>query len=413
MKDSSFKPQFTEKRDFQLNTRSPRSGKIKIGLLIAAFAIVVPMLIYTHNLVDELQRKEQEVASLYAKSLEYLANSPYSGTDYSFIFDELIRSIDFPIVETDRSDHEIKAFRNIDIDSTLTSEKRQKFFDKLIRTMDSKNKPIIVAYQDSIVLSHVHYGESYLVTRLRWLPYIEISIGALFIIIGYVGFSYIKRSEQSNIWVGMARETAHQLGTPLSSMMGWIEILRLTAEENPKLLETLDDMENDVQRLRKIADRFSKIGSKPDLKDENVDDVMTAVTAYFQKRIPQMGKRVELVYRPSNVRTMRINRELFEWVMENLVKNALDAIETGEGTITIHVHDSPRAVFIDVSDTGKGIDPSYRKDVFRPGFSTKKRGWGLGLSLSKRIIESYHKGKIFIKESKVGSGTTFRIRLPH
>jgi signal transduction histidine kinase len=401
------------RRGFQLNTRSPRSGKIKIGLLVAAFAIVIPMLIYTHNLVDKLQKREQEVASLYARSLEYLANSPYSGTDYSFIFDELIRSIDFPIVETDRTDHEIKAFRNIDLDSTLTPEKRQKFFEELIHEMDSKNKPIIVAYQDTIILSHVHYGESYLITRLRWLPYIEISIGALFIIIGYIGFSYIKRSEQSNIWVGMARETAHQLGTPLSSMMGWIEILRLHGEENPKLVETLNDMENDIQRLRKIADRFSKIGSKPDLKDENVNDVINAVITYFQKRIPQMGKRVDLVYTPSDVHTMRINRELFEWVLENLVKNALDAIETGEGTITIHVHSSPRGVFIDVSDTGKGIDPAYKKDIFRPGFSTKKRGWGLGLSLSRRIVESYHRGKIFVKESKVGSGTTFRIRLPH
>lgn len=400
------------RRDFQLNTRSPRSGKIKIGLLVSAFAIVIPMLFYTHDLVDKLQEKEQEVASLYARSLEYLANSPYSGTDYSFIFDELIRSIDFPIIETDRSDHEIKAFRNIDLDSTLTPEKRQKFFEKLIHEMDSKNKPIIVAYQDTIILSHVHYGESYLITRLRWLPYIEISIGALFIIIGYIGFSYIKRSEQSNIWVGMARETAHQLGTPLSSMMGWIEILRLHAEEDPKLMETLNDMENDIQRLRKIADRFSKIGSKPDLKDENVNDVINSVITYFQKRIPQMGKRVELVHTPSDINTVRINRELFEWVLENLVKNALDAIETGEGTITIHIHDSPRGVFIDVSDTGKGIEPAYKKDIFRPGFSTKKRGWGLGLSLSKRIVESYHKGKIFVKESKIGSGTTFRIRLP-
>ncbi|MDE3057759.1 MAG: HAMP domain-containing histidine kinase [Bacteroidota bacterium] len=370
------------------------------------------MLWYTHNLVDELQKKEREVASLYAKSLEYLANSPYSGTDYSFIFDELIRSIDFPVVETDRTDHEIKAFRNIDVDSTLSPDKRQKFFDELIREMDSKNKPIIVAYQDTIILSHVHYGESYLITRLRWLPYIEISIGALFIIIGYIGFSYIKRSEQSNIWVGMARETAHQLGTPLSSIMGWLEMLRLHSEQNPKLTDTLNEMENDIQRLRKIADRFSKIGSTPDLKEDNVDEMINAIIAYFHKRIPQMGKRVELVYQPSSVHMMRINRELFEWVLENLVKNALDAIENGEGKITIHVHDSPHAVFIDVSDTGKGIDAAYKKDIFRPGFSTKKRGWGLGLSLSKRIVESYHRGKIFVKESKVGSGTTFRIRLP-
>ncbi len=395
----------------KLNTHGPKSANIKTALLVAAFVIIIPILFYTHNLVDRLQKKEREVAALYAKSVEYLANSNYSGNDYSFIFDELIRAIDFPIIESDANDAEIKASRNIDLDTTMPKSQRDEYLRLLAHDMDKINHPIIVSYQDTIVLSRVHYGESQLITRLRWLPYIEIAIAALFIFVGYIGFSYIKRSEQSNIWVGMARETAHQLGTPLSSMMGWLEILKLQPAENPKLTETIGEMDNDLLRLNKIADRFSKIGSKPDLKEEELRGVVEGVIRYFQKRIPQMGKRVDIVIEPGDPVYARINRELFEWVLENLVKNGLDAMEDGKGKISFRLSIQGGAPVIDVTDTGKGIDAAYRTDIFRPGFSTKKRGWGLGLSLSKRIVETYHKGKLTVKESKIGVGTTFRIKL--
>jgi len=394
-----------------LSDRSPKSGNIKAALLIAAFVIIIPILIYTHNLVDRLQQKEREVAALYAKSVEYLANSPFSGAEYNFIFDELIRAIDFPIIESDAGNFEIKASRNIDVDTTLPKGERDAYVRSLIPEMDRINRPIVVSYQDTIILSRVHYGESPLVTRLRWLPYIEIVIASLFIFVGYIGFSYIKRSEQSNIWVGMARETAHQLGTPLSSMMGWTEILKLRPEADAKTAETIAEMENDLHRLNKIADRFSKIGSRPDLREEDLGEVVKSVISYFQKRIPQMGKRVDIVVEPSEPVEAKINRELFEWVLENLVKNGLDAMEDGKGKISFRISRAGNAPVIDVTDTGKGIDAAYRKDVFRPGFSTKKRGWGLGLSLSKRIVETYHKGKLSIKESKLGVGTTFRIKL--
>ena len=394
-----------------LSTRSPKSGNIKAALLVAAFVIIIPILVYTHNLVDRLQKKEREVAALYAKSVEYLANSPYSGGEYNFIFDELIRAIDFPIIESDANDVEIKASRNIEIDTTLPKSERDAYVRSLIADMDKMNRPIIVSYQDTVILSRVHYGESPLVTRLRWLPYIEIAIGALFIFVGYIGFSYIKRSEQSNIWVGMARETAHQLGTPLSSMMGWVEIMKLRPEQDVKVTETIAEMENDLLRLNKIADRFSKIGSKPDLREEELSEVVKGVIVYFQKRIPQMGKRVDIVVEPAEPVRAKINRELFEWVLENLVKNGLDAMEEGKGKISFRISRLNGAPVIDVTDTGKGIDAAYRKDIFRPGFSTKKRGWGLGLSLSKRIVETYHRGKLSVKESKLGVGTTFRIKL--
>lgn len=394
-----------------LNTRSPKSGKIKIALLAAAVCIIIPTLIYTHNLVSKLQKKEHDVAQLYAKSLEYIANSTDSGTDYTFIFTEIIGSIDFPVILTDPSDTLINTTKNIEIDSTLSEQKKNAFLREMIFQMDRVNKPIVVTYQDSIVLSKLHYGESPLIVRLRWLPYIEIAIASLFILVGYIGFSYIKRSEQSNIWVGMARETAHQLGTPLTSIMGWIELLKLYGAKSAKILETISEFEQDVQRLHKVADRFSKIGSKPDLREENIVAVIQRVIRYFERRIPQMGKKVDIHIESNEIVNVKTNSELFEWVLENLVKNALDAMEDGKGIISFFILQEGHFTIIDVKDTGKGIDPQYQKDVFRPGFSTKKRGWGLGLSLCKRIIEEYHKGKLFIKESKVGVGTTFRIIL--
>jgi signal transduction histidine kinase len=391
-------------------------GKLKILLLVFAFAIITGTLWYTHRIVQELNLKEKENADLYAKSLEYVANGKTTDAgDYSFVFTEINRRIDFPIIMTDKYNVVNYPFqlsiKNIDLDSTLSHAQQEQVLNHLVADMDRAQKPIVVAYQDTIVLAYVHFGESTIVTNLRRLPYIELALAALFVLIGYISFSYVKRNEQSNIWVGMARETAHQLGTPISSMLGWTELLKDQSADDPKKLETLNDMENDLHRLQKIADRFSKIGSKPDLREENLIDVISKVIEYYQRRIPQTGKKVQLVIESSAPFFARINRELFEWVIENLTKNALDAIESGVGTISYSLSQQGKHVFIDVSDTGKGIDSKHRNEVFRPGFSTKKRGWGLGLSLSKRIVESYHHGKLFLKDSKPGFKTTFRIKL--
>ncbi len=393
----------------------PASGKLKIFLLVLAFVIIGGTLWYTHDIVQHLEQREKEIAGLYAKSLQYIANARAGEGDYNFVFSEIINTIDFPIVMTDPRNEPIEPFhsyiKNVDLDSTLSIETQRTRLRTMVQEMDLAHPPIKVAYQDSIILSYVHYGESTLVTNLRWLPYIELAVAGLFVLIAYISFSYIKRSEQSNIWVGMARETAHQLGTPISSMLGWVELLKDQNEDDPAALETLADMENDLHRLQKIADRFSKIGSKPDLHEESLQDVIARVVEYFGRRIPHTGKKVHLLVEPGPSVTARINRELFEWVLENLTKNALDAIESGEGKILYALSEHGGFVFVDVSDTGKGIDLKFRNDVFRPGFSTKKRGWGLGLSLSKRIIESYHRGKLFLKESKPGFKTTFRIKL--
>ncbi|MEE9225096.1 MAG: HAMP domain-containing sensor histidine kinase [Bacteroidota bacterium] len=395
-----------------LYIRSPKSANIKIALLVIAILIVLGTLYYTQRIVDELVDRQREIADLYAKSLEYVASEKSQTGDLSFVFDEIIRAIDFPIIVSDPANNPIPGYhKNVPLDSAWSEQKTMDHLRMLIRQMDEKNPPIRIVIDDTLVIQHVHFGEAELITTLRWLPYIEIAIAAMFVLIGYVGFSYIKRSEQSNIWVGMAKETAHQLGTPLSSIMGWIEILRMHANGNPKLTETVTEMETDIRRLEKITSRFSKIGSKPELREENLNEVIEHVIQYFKKRIPRTGKDIELIMETKTSYTARINRELFEWVIENLLKNALDAMEDGTGRICFTLSQKGNAIYVDVTDTGKGIDFTHKKDVFRPGFSTKKRGWGLGLTLSKRIIESYHRGKLIVKESKPGKGTTFRIKL--
>jgi len=390
-------------------------AKVKIVLLALAFVIVGGTLWFTHNLVQALQQKDRQIADTYVKSLQYLANAPAGVGDFSFIEGEIITIIDFPMIATDVHNEPLRPYKlnskNIELDTLLPLQDQDAYLKNLLVQMDKIHTPIKVTYQDTIVLNYLHYGESPLIARLRLLPYVEISLVALFILIGYLSFSYAKRSEQSSIWVGMARETAHQLGTPISSMLGWVELLKEQSSESPNAAETLRDMENDLHRLQKIAARFSKIGSKPDLHSEDLIDVVAKVTEYFKRRIPQTGKRIQLQIEHNGQATARINRELFEWVIENLTKNGLDAIETGEGKITYTISDHGKHIFVDVTDTGKGIDPKNKKDVFRPGFSTKQRGWGLGLSLARRIVESYHRGKLLLKDSRPGTGTTFRIKL--
>ncbi|MBM4165339.1 MAG: HAMP domain-containing histidine kinase [Ignavibacteria bacterium] len=414
--------------------RGLRSTNIKFFLLAVAFILVLGILYYSQYIVTNLQtivhqllRDEQKVANLYAKTIEHVANSE-TPTDFEFLFDKIISAIDFPLIETDASGNVIKSYRNVVLDSALSDSAQTFFLRQLVKKMDEQNPPIKIVYQETLVVSEIHYSESHtiisirkMIVQLQQLPYVEISLGAMFVLLAYFGFSYLKRNEQSSIWVGMSKETAHQLGTPLSSMMGWLEIiksqLQRDTDEREKALETISEMENDIQRLNKVAERFSKIGSKPNLKEENILEIIQTIVEYFQKRINTStrfgaGKQVAFQLHHSGEALARVNRELLEWVFENLVKNAIDAIETKNGSITFSLEGNNKVLCIDVADTGKGIIAQHRKEVFRPGYSTKERGWGLGLTLSKRIIEMYHKGKLELVESKAGKGTTFRITLP-
>jgi nitrogen-specific signal transduction histidine kinase len=393
----------------------PGSVNIKIILLIVALLIAAGTLFYTQNLVNKLQKKEREIVELYAKGIEYIANSTNPNEDITFLFDNIIKPIDFPLILTD-ANNKINIYnrtdiRNIEIDTTLTDEELNHFINSKVIEMDETHSPIEVTYADSIILTKIHYGDSEHIKQLRYYPYVQILIAALFIILGYLGFSNIKRSEQSNIWVGMAKETAHQFGTPISSLMGWLEMLKINYKDPDKVLDVIEEISNDVEKLNKITYRFSKIGAKPELSKTNVIDELKKVTAYFERRLPQTGKSVDLVIDGDENACAQLNPELFEWVIENLIKNALDAIEEKKGSIKMFVKETRKEIEIEVTDSGKGIDLSRRKDVFRPGYSTKKRGWGLGLSLSKRIIDGYHGGKIFVKSSAPGEGTTFKILL--
>ncbi len=396
-----------------MRSGNPSSVNLKAGLLFFAVLIAAGTLVYTQSIVRQLIERERRAAHLYARSLQYLASDQTVSQDYSFIFDEVLSAVDFPMILTDSSNVPFapyqRSIRNVRLDTTMSPAAQRDYLRNLVKKMDSEYLPIKVSL-GSRVLSYVHYGESGLVTQLRYVPYVEFAIAGLFIFIGYIAFSYIKRNEQSNIWVGMARETAHQLGTPLSSLMGWIELIKSDVSKTHRT-EIISDIEQDLNRLNKVTMRFSKIGSLPELGSLHVSDTVENVFTYFSKRIPQTGKKVTLTLTGEKSLCAKYNPELFEWVLENLIKNSLDAMEDKEGKITINLSREEEFVVIDISDTGKGIDMKFRRDIFRPGYSTKKRGWGLGLSLAKRIIESYHDGQIFLKDSKIGKGSTFRIKL--
>lgn len=395
---------------------------IKFILLFVASIIAAGTLVYTNRVVKQLQEREKRIATLYAKGLEYIARSEESEKDYTFIFENIIQEIDFPLILTDAEDNfdpeNSSQIRNVEIDSNLSNEQKLKFISDLIKKMDETHSPILVTYADTIVLSKIHYGDSKLVEELKYYPYVQLSIAAAFILLAYIGFSYVKKNENSKIWVGLSKETAHQLGTPLSSLMGWIELLKINVNDPDKVNDLISEVENDLDRLKKVADRFSKIGSAPEMKQEDLVKIIERVITYFERRIPQSGKNIELSIEikgnDGNSKKhfiAKINPDLFEWVIENLTKNSIDAIEDKSGKIIYQLSENKKHIFLDVIDTGKGIDLKYRKEIFRPGFSTKKRGWGLGLSLAKRIIEEYHKGKIFVKSSSPDKGSVMRIVL--
>lgn len=402
------------------------SFNIKIALALTGLIIVGLILIYTQYIAGKIQQREKQIAGLYARSLEYLANAENESGEYTFIFEEIITQIDFPIIATDKDYTTITFFKNVDYDSTkaLTAKDSTKFFE-MAQEMALINEPIAVKYileQDTLVLSYVHYGQSALVTELKLLPYMEFFIAGIFLFLGYIGFSYIKKNEQSSIWVGLSRETAHQLGTPLSSLMGWNEMLKginpQSKDGAEQLREVRGEIEQDLEKLNKIAGRFSKIGSQPILKSENLKESVAKVVQYIEKRIPTLTnvegeqvKKVKINMEGEDDICANINNDLFEWVIENLLKNSLDAMDKPTGEINIKIYTAGHEAIIDLTDSGKGVDMKHKKDIFRPGYSTKKRGWGLGLSLSKRIIEDYHKGKFFLLDSVLGKGATFRIKL--
>ena len=394
------------------------AGRFKGFLFISAILIILALLWYTQKIVNGLRNEARQILLFYTK-LYARAASESSDSDLSFIFEHIIQGTDFPIILCDEN-FAPTTWKGIDIppDSANSPTARAQV-QKIMASMREEIDPIPLNYVDpqtgqSRVLNYLIYGDSKLIKQLQLLPYAEIVVAGMFILVGFWGFNSIRRNEQRLIWVGMAKETAHQLGTPISSLLGWIELLRSKTSNGDG---TLNEMQRDVERLTKVASRFSQIGSQTDLKEQDLAPILEDIIKYFRRRLPQMGKEVQLEFinaNPADIRPVAVNRDLFEWVLENLIKNSLDAIEKPKGEIILElkpITGDRHRIALDIRDNGRGIEPAVRKNIFKPGFSTKKRGWGLGLSLAKRIIEDYHHGKLFLKETRLSEGSTMRIVL--
>lgn len=371
----------------------PQEVKILMGKLKEEFSVFEPIYAkYTANETNILYYKESTIFTELRVVLDDLIET--------FFSEVVTNSVSVPVIVTDSTHQNIIAFGNID--SVNMQDKT--FVEDKIWQMAKEVEPIHLQLPTS-GLTYIFYQDSELLTQIKYYPFVQFTVVGLFFLIAYLLFSTARKSEQNQVWVGMSKETAHQLGTPLSSMMAWIELLKMKGIED----ESVSEIEKDIHRLQNITERFSKIGSPPKLKDENIVQIIYESIDYLNKRT---SKKVKYIIQQNKnvVIVAPINKNLFGWVIENLCKNAIDAM-SGAGEIRISILEEKHGIVIDVSDTGKGINLSNFKTVFNPGFTSKQRGWGLGLSLSKRIIKDYHKGKIFVKSSIVGQGTTFRIIL--
>ena len=383
------------------------TGNIKAGLFVLGLVLVSGLMLYTQSLVKNLREDNREIVQLYA---ELMAKAVINDSDenLNFIFENVIKKVQFPIVQTNEEGKPL-SWRNLS-----DNKKTSKDVKPIVRVMDKQNDPISLIYHDPMtgeehVWGVLHFGDSKLIQRLIWLPYFEIGAISLFILLGFVGFSFIRNSEKQHIWVGMARETAHQLGTPVSALMGWVDWLRKNPE---KTLDIVEEMDADLNRLNQVSERFSQMGSMPKLDETDLSELIKTVVNYLEKRLPTKGKSLKIVNEITSKTNINANVTLLSWAIENVIKNGIDAITQESGEIRIRLCIEKEEVRIQIHDNGKGVEKKDWKNVFRPGFSTKNRGWGMGLSLTQRIIQDIHRGKIFIKSSSPVSGTTFEIILP-
>lgn len=375
-----------------------RIRQVKIWLVVAAVLIAATSLFVSHQLVRDLKQEERTKMDLWAKAMNHVQEAD-SETDLSLALAFIEGNTTIPVIVTD-SEGNVMEFRNITDTASV-----ERYAREMINAGDTIS--IDLGAGDYLL---VCYDESTLLKRLTQYPYWQLGIVMIFVVVAIFALLSSKRAEQNKVWVGLSKETAHQLGTPISSLMAWTEILK----ENYPDDELIPEMEQDVKRLERIAERFSKIGSLPEPVEASMNEVLDHVIAYMDKRTSQ--KVTIRGHYPDHEVIVRMNASLFEWVIENLCKNAVDAMEGGSGKIDLWLLEEDNIVAIEVADNGKGIRRKNVKNVFRPGFTTKKRGWGLGLSLAKRIVEEYHHGRIYVKQSEVGRGTTFRIELkqaPH
>lgn len=377
-----------------------RMRQVKILLVVMAVVMGVGSLVISHFLVRDLKKEEQRKMKIWAEAMRSL-DSADEYTDLTLVLTVLNGNSTIPVVVLDR-DGQVREYRNLQLHEG-SEDAKKRAIEKKVRSMVSAGR-VIRVYLSSTDYMEICYSDSLLLRRLALWPYVQLGLVFVFVVVAIIALLNSKKAEQNKVWVGLSKETAHQLGTPISSLMAWQEVLRETYPDDALLLE----MGKDVNRLQRIAERFSKIGSLPELRLENLNEVLANVVQYIARRA---SNRVKISCRmPQQPLIVPLCASLFEWVVENLCKNAIDAMD-GVGSIAVLAGVEGNMVVVEVSDTGKGIPKNKFRTVFTPGFTTKKRGWGLGLSLAKRIVEEYHHGRIFVKNSELGRGTTFRIEL--
>jgi signal transduction histidine kinase len=385
------------------------SGRTKWFILTLAILISIASIYYTNAIVLKLRERERHFIELTARSIEYAASE--DSQDLLFILQEfMIPNTSIPFILTDGASRPID-FRNIYVDQSLSHRQQMEVLQKEVEKMRKEHGAIQIVFRNPVGeitdYQYIYYKNSKLLTHLRYYPYVQLLIISIFGLLAYMAFSYSRTAEQNRVWVGLAKETAHQLGTPLSSLMAWLEYLKT----NPELKdhEIVTELEKDIQRLEMITARFSSIGSVPILNQEIVYDTVKSTVVYLQRRISSKV-HIHIDAKPRDIKA-KINRPLFEWVIENMVKNSVDAMG-GAGNIEIRIRRGlHKEVVLDIADNGKGIPKSNVGDIFKPGFTTKSRGWGLGLALVKRIIENYHEGKIYVRSTELNKGTTIRVLL--
>lgn len=375
-----------------------RKQQWKLVLFVILVLIGAGSLYYTNRLVRELAREEQKKIRIFAKAIQQLADTSLTNQNWDFPLQVIMNNTTIPLMWVD-SDGKLLGARNLD---SLKLDNGD-YVRKQLNKMKREHKPIVIDLGNDIK-QYYYYRNSILLTKLTYYPYIQLAVILLFILVSYFAFSEARKAEQNLVWVGLSKETAHQLGTPTSSLLAWVELLKQKSADK----QLIRELHKDVTRLEKITERFSKIGSKPTLRKENIIGILRESVEYLKTRTSE-NIRFNIEYPYDDIK-IPVNTALFEWVVENVCKNAIDAMN-GNGTVNVNVVDNTQIIYIDISDAGKGISKGKFKTIFKPGFTSKQRGWGLGLSVAKRIIEDYHDGKIFVYQSEPARGTTIRIVL--
>jgi nitrogen-specific signal transduction histidine kinase len=393
----------------------------KAFLVFGIVLVALIFIIYTQLIVNQLRREIAETSRVYARLWQFAASEAATGAEINVIFEEIIEKSNFPIIVTDPQGRP-SSWREVGVPPGDASSKAARRLTEIYKKMDSKRDPIPIYFgEPKTIISYLHYGDSPMVEKLRVMPLIEGGVVVLFLLVAFISYHNLKKSEQHFIWVGMAKETAHQLGTPLSSLLGWLEIMKMKhAGGKPEglttyqLEEIAERMRADIERLEKVANRFGQIGSVPELRLVDLNRTIREAVSYFHTRLPGRGRGVRIEEDYGEVPEVKVNPELISWVMENLIKNSLEVISPADGWIRISTStsDDGERAQITVSDNGRGVPARKQSKVFLPGYTTKKRGWGLGLTLARRIVEEYHRGKIQLTESIPHRRTTFLVTLP-